>query len=106
MSFKDDLEADLTSVFFDTDEFGEEHSINGTQMLIVPDDDLLKERQSKLNQPEGIYTSTLCFHVQASVFGDKPVPEMDLIYDGDPYTITDVQEDAGEYIITLGMVGS
>jgi hypothetical protein len=102
---RDYFESDLAAMI-NNDEFAEEHNISGKIMSIVPDNELLKVRQAKLNQPEGIYTSTICFHVQASVFGTKPVPDIGLTYDSEPYTITDVQEDAGEYIITLGKYGS
>ena len=37
MSLKDDMAADVELVFFDTDEFAEIASYNGTEILVIPE---------------------------------------------------------------------
>lgn len=97
-TFKDYLASD-NDIFFNTDEFGELHNINGNNMTIMIDNDLLKERQIK--SAEGTYTGNLLFSVRASEFGEKPAIEQIIKYDTKPMRVTDCQEDAGIYIITL-----
>jgi hypothetical protein len=87
--------------FINSDEFATDHMVNGVKMSIIIDNDLIKERQAKLKDPEGIYIGDILFHVAKSVFGDKPVPGQIINLDGDPYRVADAQEDEGLYTITL-----
>ena len=45
MGFKDMVEKDIMDVFLDIEFFGEKHLIEGSEILIVIDDDKLKEKQ-------------------------------------------------------------
>lgn len=100
MSFHDDLEADLEE-FFNEDEFASPHLVNGAEMLIILDENLLKLMQRKSNDPDGIYVGEALFHVKKSDFGARPVPGQIINLDGDPYRVADAQEDEGMYTITL-----
>ena len=100
MGFRDDLEADLET-FFNEDEFASLHLVNGVEMAIILDNDLLKERQRKSNDPDGIYIGDLLFHAKKSIFGDRPVPGQIINLDGKIYRVADMQEDEMVYSITL-----
>ncbi|VDG74587.1 Uncharacterised protein [Clostridium carnis] len=46
MNFKEQITSDL-SVFFDPEIFGEYHIIDGREIIIVPDEQLLKIKMKK-----------------------------------------------------------
>jgi hypothetical protein len=99
-TFRDYLNSNL-DIFFNTDEFATAHTINDIEMLILLDNDLLKERQAKLNEPEGVYMADVLFHVKKSVYGERPVPGMVINFDGDITRVAHVEEDEGMYTIAL-----
>lgn len=99
MSFKETIQADLSSIFFNLDEFAELHIIDGKEMKVIVDEDMLKERQIKA--AEGVYTGTLLFHVEKSTFGEKPAVGQRLRFDNRVFTVNDFQDSDGMYTITL-----
>jgi hypothetical protein len=105
MALKDYFGLDMQT-FFNTDEFAETHIVNGTEMDIVLDEDLLKERQANKTDTEGryisgIYNADVLFHVQKSIYGDSPAVGEIVDLDGEIYRVADVQEDANIYSISL-----
>lgn len=100
-SFKEVIQEDLNNTFFDIDEFAEIHNIDGKDISIIIDHELLKERQAKY--AEGTYLGDVLFHVKKSDFGEAPGINQPIKFDGDStMRVTDFQEDMGIYIITLG----
>lgn len=99
MNFKEQLNEDL-DVFFNTDEFSETHNINGKDISITPDEDLLKERKAKF--AEGTYLGSLLFHVKKEELDFEPIIDKLIKYDKEPKFITDCQENMGVYTITIG----
>ena len=97
-AFKDLLEQDYSAVF-NSDEFGEMHSIDDKDIAIVIDNDLLKER--KIKSAEGTYIGDLLFFVKKSDFGDQPAIGQVIKFDTKPMRVSDFQEDMGVYTITL-----
>lgn len=102
-TFKDIVKNDVEATFFNDSEFSENHNLNGTDILIQVDNDLLKERQSKF--AEGTYLGDVLFFAKKtevdSIFGDKPAREQLVRFDNEPMRIVDCEEDAGIYYITL-----
>lgn len=99
MAFKDYLESDLNTFFTD---FADTHTVNGAEMEIVIDEDLIKERLTKIKSDiEGIYIADVLFHVRKSVYGEKPVVGEIVNLDGEIYRVSDAQEDKGMYAISL-----
>lgn len=98
-TFKEILERD-NAVFFNEDEYASEHNIDGEDITITIDDDLLKERKSKY--AEGTYLGELLFHVKNDVLGYEPAIGDHMKFDGEPKFVTDVQNNMGIYTITLG----
>jgi len=102
MVLKDYFAADLAAMI-STDEFATVHTINGKEMKVVVDEDLYKERQQSLNNPESYFPATISYHVTASTFGKRPKVNDIQYYDGKKYIVFDAQEDLGAYYITLSV---
>ena len=98
-TFKEILERD-SAAFFNEDEFSSQHNIDGKDVIITIDHDLLKERQAKF--AEGTYFGDLLFHIPKNDFGYEPAIGEHIKYDGEVKFITDFQEDMGVYTITIG----
>lgn len=95
--FKDHLQSDM-SVFYNTDELAEEHTINGRILAIVPlDGEELKKHIKYL----GLSSDTVAYSVQATVYGKPPKISEYQDYDGRDMLVSDVKIDAGEYLVTL-----
>ena len=91
-SFKEQLEKDLDSVFFNMNEFAETHMIDGKEVPIVLDNDRIIElSMGKTVETRGIFTDDILFFVQ----------KKDMEFDGEMYPISDVKEDFGGYTIIL-----
>ncbi|MDR1912965.1 MAG: hypothetical protein LBQ68_00575 [Clostridiales bacterium] len=102
-NFKEQINADLSSVFINEDEFGSVHNIDGVDMLIVLDNDELERRkQSKINDyTGGVYEGDLLFYALEDEFGYRPKIDQIIRFDGAKYRITDFSSDMGVYIIAL-----
>ena len=100
MALRDYFKSDLAAMI-NTDEFATVHTINGTKVNVVVDEDLYKERQQSLSDPEAYFPATVSYHVVASVSGSRPKVNSVQIFDGKKYIVFDVQEDEGLYYITL-----
>jgi hypothetical protein len=98
-SFKDFIKNDIKT-FFNDEEFSSDHNINGKNVTITIDDDLLKERKTKY--AEGTYLGSLLFYVNKENLDFEPAINMHIKYDGKVKFITDCQENMGVYTITLG----
>ncbi|MBJ6362103.1 hypothetical protein ACFOQM_12455 [Paenibacillus sp. GCM10012307] len=78
MSFKDWIAQDNLRVFINPDEFGEPKMIDGVELSVVIDNDLINERNSLsaygMNNvtAEGVYLSTITFFVRQSDLGYVP----------------------------------
>jgi nitrate reductase NapAB chaperone NapD len=107
MNFKEILAKDLTNTFLNINEFGEIRLIDGKELIVIMDDDLLQKRKSLANNPtDGVYNASLVFHVSKSSLSKKPVIKADMKVDARLYTITDVQENESMYTVTLKRSGS
>jgi hypothetical protein len=98
-SFKEIVAQDQAT-FFNVDEFAEWHNVNDKEAAIIIDNDLLKERKSKY--AEGTYLGSLLFYIKKEDLGYKPIFNEHMKFDKDIKFVTDVQDEDGCYIITLG----
>ena len=85
---------DLDNVFFDTDEFAIETTIEGEIVNIIPDEDSLKKWQGKKGQ-EGVHDEELLFYVVRKDLSFYPRPDNVLQYDECKWIITECSEDLG-----------
>ncbi|WP_147564685.1 hypothetical protein [Clostridium tyrobutyricum] len=95
---RDYFQRDL-DIFTNSDEFAEEHVIDGRRIKIVVDNDELKERTK--NEYDGIYVGDTLYFVKVSEYGRKPEIDAVQIFDGAFATIFDVKEISGMYEIIL-----
>lgn len=88
-------------------EFGEVRLIDGEEVAIIIDDDLLQKRKSLSSNPaDGVYNATFLFHVLKADLKKKPVVKAEMKVDKRTFTVSDVQEDDAMYTITLKRAGS
>lgn len=99
MTFKEQLAADVGAVFLNPEEFGETHTVNGREMIVVIDDNELIGRQGQ--HMDGIYKGQKLVYVSAADFG--PLPKQGSIFrlDGDTYTVDSVAAEGDVYSITV-----
>lgn len=109
MGFKDIAYNDISTVFLNPEEFGEEHVVDGRAMNIVMDNVEIIERskkQSEAGRIDGVFKRELLFYVSRSDFGPMPAQGRILTLDGRKYIVSDSVEEGGVYSITIGAVKS
>lgn len=99
MGFKDMVAADIPSVFFDTDFYGETHRIEGRETSIVVDNDELKARQG--GQDLAVAESATLFYARFADLPARCAPGSNLNVDGRECVIDDWQEDMGVSTVIL-----
>lgn len=107
--FKDILAADITGVFLNGQEFADIHTIDGTEMTVMVDENELLERdKSKIIgvQQDGTFTSRRLIYVSREEYGPRPKIGKPLVFDGRPYRVQDCAEEYGILAITLEAVRS
>ncbi len=92
LSFKDMLAADR-AIFLNIDELGELHTVEGSQITVVIDDDKLKERQS--GAEVGVAESTLLLFAYSEDLPARRAPGESINVDGREYIVDDWSEDMG-----------
>ncbi len=103
VTFKSVLESDVNNVFFNPDEFGDPHTIDGVSMTAIVDEMEQIEREKKMkSKMDGIYARQVLLYVKASEFGPLPAQGRIVTLDGKKYTVVDATgEDSLVYSITL-----
>lgn len=99
VKLRDYFESDFQS-FFNTNEFAETKNVDGKEMEVVIDNDLLKEYQLKSNG-EGLEQIELLFHVPKYYFERKPSTNNIMRVDKKIYRVAEVGENLGMYTILL-----
>lgn len=84
--------------FFNPDEFGSPAILDKKPVLIVLDDDSLKEHNFKA-EGEGLAVGELLFHVPSISLDEKPFIGKRLFVDGKHYEVIDIKENLGVYTI-------
>jgi len=96
--FKDYLQQDL-NIFFNPDEFGEVHKINGRDLTVIVDNERLMERTKK--EFDGISIGELLYFVKASDYGERPTIGEAQKFDKRQMYVVDVRDSDGVYEIIL-----
>ena len=102
-SFKSQIAADI-GAFLNAEEFADTHTVNGTSMTVVVDDNELRERdKSKLLAAplNGIYKARRLIYVVRAEFGPRPAIGAMLNLDGRQYQVKDSTEETGILAIEL-----
>lgn len=99
MSFKDEIETDIYNTFFNQEDFGELHIVDGLEVLCMFDDEELKERQGT-NELDVSESSALLF-APAVYFQEDKVAGDRIIIDEKVYTIDTWRNNLGVIEATL-----
>lgn len=101
-TFKEQMRADINSVFMNIDEFAVEHTVNGKNMPIIIDNNELIERAKSIkSHMDGIYTRSTLIYVKAKDMGKLPAIGAIVSIDGKPYITTDATNEDGIFSIHL-----
>ena len=99
MAIKDEFITDLYDVFFNDDEFAEDHLWNSTTIkCIVDDDDLMSKYSSEF---ELLPAGSHMILVPAAEFQSKPRIASAMKFDNVVYTLHEIKEQVGMYVIFL-----
>lgn len=102
MGFKDIVKADVHNVFLNLEEFADTHTVNGTDMAVLIDNNEQIEREKRNNQNmDGIFTNQRLIYVAASDFGPLPKQGSILTLDKRTFRVVDAINEDGVYSITL-----
>jgi hypothetical protein len=101
MNFKDQMAADISAVFLNTDEFADMHDIDGQSLASVVDNDVLKNHSRQSERYDGIYKAEVTVCVKKSDLGYRPVTGQSMRLDGELYLVADCDEADGMLTIVL-----
>lgn len=99
MSFKEQIQKDLDNVFFNLDEFGELHRIEGVEIAVVIDGDQLNKL--KKGQILGLIEADMLIMGRAVDFPDYLEPGRLLNVDGRELIVANSGEDMGLVEVAL-----
>lgn len=99
MSFKEQIQKDLDNVFFNLDEFGELHRIEGMEIAVVIDSDQLNKL--KKGQILGLIEADMLIMGRAVDFPDYLEPGRLLNVDGRELIVANSGEDMGLVEVAL-----
>lgn len=97
--FKNMVARDIKAVFIDFDFFGEEHKVEGKQIVIVVDNDTLKEKQG--GQDLAVAESATLFYAHIKDLPKRRPAGQSLNVDGRECIIDDWSEDMGIATVAL-----
>lgn len=100
MTFKEQITEDIENIFFNVDEFGAVHKINGIEYTIVVDNQSLLERQLK-DEIENIFLGDILFFIKESDLGYIPIADDRINFDGLNYQVSKVTQNFGILEIIL-----
>ena len=98
--FKSMVNADRRSVFLNLEDFGEIHRVEGRDVMVVLDDDTLKDRQG--GQELGVAESSLLLFAAVEDLPPRRPAGEGLNIDGREYIVNDWREDMGIATVALG----
>lgn len=102
MSFKDQLKKDVDTVFFNDEEFSDQHVINGKAMTAMVDDNQLFASPSSGNpQILGVFGGQTTLYVKADQYGSVPKRGALITIDGQRFTVSGVTVEMGVYQIMV-----
>lgn len=105
MTFKEQLAADVKTVFLSPLEFAATMHIDDQEMIAVLDDNELVERKAAISSDkawDGVFKAEKLLYVSASDFGERPRIGRLLNVEGRDYQVYHVTDEGGIYAIYLG----
>lgn len=104
ITFRDCVLEDIQNVFFNSEEFAENHLINNKETLIVVDNDKMNELiEEKFTPLDTVYEKMILFYVRKELLEFTPKVNGSLFFDGELYQVVDVSDDGfGVLAVTIG----
>lgn len=99
MSFKEDIENDILSVFFEMNEFADIKQFGDNMIHVVEDDESLMRKYS--SEFEALSSGSHMILVPVKELTRKPNVNDVVKYEGNLYTIDEVKHEMGVYVIFL-----
>lgn len=103
MNFRDFLQQDLNT-FINPTEFGVPIKIEDETVLVVLDDEVMKERQLAKQIEGELHTEELLFYVRKIDLSFYPRPDNLVFFDNVRWQVVDIQEDEGMFTVTCERV--
>lgn len=111
-TFKECAAKDIDLAFFNGDEHADMHNVDGTDCLVIIEEEDLRERSArweagaKQNFDTGLYTAHTILYIRVDDYGLKPKIGKLMVLDAGTdhkrtYTILLCEEEAGVYRMTL-----
>lgn len=101
MNLKEKMAFDLDNVFFNPDEFGEEHVVEGSKIMCMLDNSTLHEKQGGAEFAIGVVDAVL--HARITDLPPRQTPGTGLLIDGTDYMVVSWEEEVGMAIIALSI---
>lgn len=109
MEFKEALKADLKNTFHNTKEFAQESSVyydgeslNGVPVIITG---ISKDRKKSASDHEtGLFVNEVKAFINAADMTIQPRKNHNIDINNVEYSIIDVKEDMGQYVLTLEVI--
>ena len=99
---KDDVAADIDEIFMDSEDFAEEHNIDGKSLLVILENETYKERSKRQSSSyEGFYGEVCILHVRESELGYMPVQGQRIVLDGKYFMVESCSNHCGILEISL-----
>jgi hypothetical protein len=92
---------DLDSVFFNTAEFAETVSWNGTDIDVIPSASDDKDSSSSNIDEHGALVQRLAYMVKVSDFSEEPIPMEEVVVNGTTWYVDRVDPFPGSYVVKL-----
>ncbi|HAB59394.1 MAG TPA: hypothetical protein DCE48_01545 [Lachnospiraceae bacterium] len=112
MSFKDTVKEDIQNIFFNTDEFASEHILDGTEVVIVVDNDKLSSiSATKSNDYDGIFNtglfnSEIVFYINEEYIENEFFVGQLVNLDNNDYRVDKSTKVGSVYTVALGAFDS
>nr|DAF27442.1 MAG TPA: Gifsy-2 prophage ATP-binding sugar transporter-like barrel, 4 helix bundle.7A [Caudoviricetes sp.] len=103
-AFKDIVKKDIDDIFLDFDIFGEIHTIDEKEIVVIVDNNELLKREvgrDKANYIDGIYHKQILFYVKSDDLGALPRIGRIMSFDNEDMRVVDAVNETGVYSITL-----
>lgn len=99
--FKDAIKRDVKSVFLNTQEFGETHTINGKSVACVFEQHISAGLDGREVNFEGVYVNTITLYVAPDDLDFRPVRGQYIKVDDETYMVMKVGDEYGVLAIVF-----
>lgn len=99
-TFKDCANLDISTVFFNINEFSELKSVNGKLINVVLEENTSEEHKEQY-RAQGLYNLDLTMYVREKEFVNRPKINSLINIESKSYTVKSCREESGIYVIEM-----